>query len=288
MKVASVRTRIQLGVFVLCVVVIAALCIILAGDEFSLFKSTKDFKAQFANTSGLVAGAPVRMGGVEIGRVSKMKIEPAGEKLVIAATLRIDSPYYDLIRRDATVALDTQGLLGDKFVDLKAGVSKEAKQPGETIETVDNDIIQNAIQKSAAIMDTVNSTAKKIDAFTQGLPDSQSMKTVGADFTESARALRILMTRISSDDSVVSALNDPEAKAMLKNSLASLESASAHADSIAKKIDAGEGTLGALVNDRSLFEDMKAIFGHIDREKIARRVYIEAGKDRPQQVDVSR
>ncbi|MBC7533492.1 MAG: MCE family protein [Oligoflexus sp.] len=277
MKVASVKTRINLGVFVLCVGIVAAICIVVAGDEVSFFRHSQTYRSQFQNTAGLVAGAPVRMGGVEVGRVAKIKIEPKGEGVVIGAELRIDSPYFELIRVDASVSLDTQGLLGDKFVSLNAGLAAEPMPPGELIVTKDLEGLNKVVEQSKAIMETVNSTTKKIDAFTENLPSKDSMAAIGTDFSESAKALRVLMTRISADDSVISALNDKESKRMLKSSLASLESAAAHADSIAKKIDNGEGTLGALINDRTLYEDLRGILGHIDRGKIARRVFIEAG-----------
>ncbi|MBC7659853.1 MAG: MCE family protein [Chitinophagaceae bacterium] len=282
MKVASVKTRINLGVFVLCLAIVAAICIVVAGDEVSFFKRTQSYRSEFANTAGLVAGAPVRMGGVEVGRVAKIKIEPKGEGMVIGAELRIDSPYFELIRADASVTLDTQGLLGDKFVALNAGTATQPMPIGALIETKEVDGLNKVVEQSKAIMETVNNTTKKIDAFTENLPDSTSMKAVGTDFAASARAMRILMTRMSADDSVISALNDKQSKAMLKNSLASLESAAAHADSIAKKIDSGQGTLGALINDRTLYEDIRSMLGHIDRGKIARRVFIEAGSKETQ------
>jgi phospholipid/cholesterol/gamma-HCH transport system substrate-binding protein len=277
-KVASLRTKINLGVFVLCITVVAAVCIIVAGDEISFFKKSRSYKTRFKNTAGLVAGAPVRMGGVEVGRVSKIQIETLPEGVMIGAELRIDSPHFELIRTDATVALDTQGLLGDKFVSLTAGSAPDPMPEGSMIQTKDVDGLQKVVEQSTAIMETVNSTTKKIDAFTENLPDKQAMSAVGNDFAESAKSLRVLMSRISADDSVISALNDKESKRQLKNALASLESAAAHIDSIAKKVDSGQGTLGALINDRTLYEDIRSMLGHIDRGKIARRVFIEAGQ----------
>lgn len=278
MKVASTKTKIYLGVFVLSLTVIIALCIIIAGDKVSFFRHSQVYSSRFKNTAGLVAGAPVRMGGVEVGRVTKIQIDPSGDSLAIAATLRIDSPYYSLLRKDASVALDTQGLLGDKFVALTAGSDAEPLEEGQVIETREGDRLSRVVEKSTAIMDTIDSTTKKVDAFAAGLPEAQDMKAMGRDFAESAKALRILLTRISSRESVLSTLDDPESKRMLKNSLANLESASSRMDSITKKIDEGQGTLGALVNDRSLYEDVRSLLGKQDRAKIARRVFIEAGE----------
>ena len=102
------------------------------------------------------------------------------------------------------------------------------------------------------------------------------MKMMGKDFAGSAKALRQLLSRLSSDDSLVASLNEPAAKESLMKIWASLESTTAHADSIVQKIDSGQGTLGALINDRTLYEDLREMLGHRDRSKITRRTLIEA------------
>ncbi len=285
MKVASVKTKIKLGVFVICVAAIAGLTLLLAGDNVNLFKKSRDYQAHFTNTSGLIEGAPVRIGGVEVGRVSKIKIAAPKGDLAIVATLSVDSPYFDLISPNASVALETQGLLGDKFVSLYPGASAgtEALPEGSVIATREADNLAKMVEKSTVIMDQVSTTTKKIDEFAGGLPDSKVVAAASEDVMVSTRALRQIMSQIAAEDSMIAMLNDPESKRMLRNSLASMESATAHLDSVAKKIDGGQGTLGALVNDRSMYEDMRSILGRIDRGKIARRVFIEAAEPEGQE-----
>jgi phospholipid/cholesterol/gamma-HCH transport system substrate-binding protein len=262
------------------VAAVAGLTLLLAGDNVNLFRKSRNFKAHFTNTSGLIEGAPVRIGGVEVGHVSKIKIESPNGVLAIVANLKVNSPYFDLISPSASVSLETQGLLGDKFVSLYPGATAgtEALEEGSVIATREADNLAKMVEKSSVIMDQVSNTTKKIDEFAAGLPDAKSVESASEDVTVSTRALRKIMTQMAAEDSMFAMLNDPEAKRMLRNSLASMESATAHLDSVAKKIDAGQGTLGALVNDRSMYEDMRSILGRIDRGKIARRVFIEAAE----------
>jgi phospholipid/cholesterol/gamma-HCH transport system substrate-binding protein len=277
-KVASAKTKIKLGVFVICVLAIAGLTLLLAGDNVNLFRKSQEYEVHFSNTSGLIEGAPVRIGGVEVGHVSRIRIDSPEGGLAIVATLKINSPYYDLISPSASVALETQGLLGDKFVSLYPGSSagNGALPEGSVIATREADNLAKMVEKSSVIMDQVSNTTKKIDEFAAGLPNAQSVEAASEDITVSTRALRKIMTQMAAEDSMFAMLNDQESKRMLRNSLANMESATAHLDSVAKKIDAGQGTLGALVNDRSMYEDMRSILGRIDRGRIARRVFIEA------------
>lgn len=277
MRSASARTRTYLGVFVLVVGAVAALCVMIAGDDIGFFRRTTKFTARFANTAGLVAGAPVRMGGVEIGRVVAIGIENTGPTPVIVATLQVDSPYFEMIRSDAAVSLDTQGMLGDKFVAINAGSARAPLLEGQLIATVESEGLSSAMAKSQSIMDTVSSTTNKLDEFVGGLPEPAALKAMTQDLVATSAALREFMTRLGDDDSLVAALQDPEASKTLKASLTSLRNAAEHAESIGKKIDEGQGTLGALVNDRALYEDLRAMLGHTDRGRIARRVFRAAG-----------
>lgn len=283
MKVANVKTRIYLGAFLLTLAIVAGLCIVLAGDSLSLFRSSRTYKARFENTAGLVAGAPVRMGGVEVGRVAAINIEAHGEALAIAATLKIDAPFFELIRSDASVGLDTQGLLGDKFVSLQAGTSSGAMDENATIATRESGGLNQAIEKSNEILEKVNSATGKIDKFASGLPEHEVMKSMAQDFATSAATLRAIISKLGNDKSMLTTLSDPQSKALLQSTLIKLDATLSNAASITEKIDKGQGTLGALVNDRSLYEDLRELLGHRDRGKNARRIFIEAanGEDAP-------
>ena len=278
MKVASVQTKINLGIFVIVVALLIGLSIIIASDHIRLFNRSRSFEAHFDNTIGLVAGAPVRMGGVEVGQVTQITITPKDQGFTISSKLSIDSPYFDLISKNASVSLDTLGLLGDKFVALNPGKGSGDPPLAENalIPTIDLQGFNSLVKTSADIMDHANNSVKKIDGFTAGLPNTNEVRDMSDDFKASARSLHQLITSLTSKDSFFAVLNDAHSKALLNKTLVSLESAASHTDSIVKKLDSGQGTLGALINDKSVYEDLRALLGHHDRGKIARRIFIEA------------
>jgi phospholipid/cholesterol/gamma-HCH transport system substrate-binding protein len=276
MRTATTSTKIKVGVFILAVVFIAAVSLMLAGDELSFFRQSRTFKTEFTNAAGLIAGAPVRIGGVDVGRVAEVAIETRNQRPTIVASIKIDSPYYKLLTSDATVGLDTQGLLGDKFIDLTPGHGGKQLAEGELIKTRELEGLPRVLEKSSDIVDTIDSTTRKIDAFATGLPEAEVIRAISEDFMESSRALRVLITQLAARDSFIATLNDTESKELLKKSLNHLASTAAHMNSIAQKIDEGQGTLGALINDHTLYEDIRSVLGRPDRGKIARRVFIEA------------
>ncbi len=87
-------------------------------------------KARFTNIGQLRLAAPVKIGGVTIGRVARIELDPV--KLDSVLTLDIDERYEDL-PGDTSAGILTAGLLGESFVGLSPGGDPEPLQPGDEI-----------------------------------------------------------------------------------------------------------------------------------------------------------
>ncbi len=91
---------------------------------------TYELKARFTNIGQLRAAAPVRIGGVNIGRVSDITLDP--QKLDSVLTLAIDERYRDL-PSDTSAGIQTAGLLGESYVGLQPGGDVEVLKAGDEI-----------------------------------------------------------------------------------------------------------------------------------------------------------
>ena len=91
---------------------------------------TYELKARFTNIGQLRASAPVRIGGVNIGRVTDITLDP--QKLDSVLTLAIDDRYKDL-PADTAAGIQTAGLLGESYVGLQPGGDVEVLKPGDEI-----------------------------------------------------------------------------------------------------------------------------------------------------------
>ena len=95
-------------------------------DRYSLF-------ARFDKVSGLRVGNPVNMLGLEIGRVAGFRLDQQNQVAIVELELNKSIHIYD----DAIAAIKTEGLIGDKYVEIDAGGGGELLNPGDTItETV--------------------------------------------------------------------------------------------------------------------------------------------------------
>jgi phospholipid/cholesterol/gamma-HCH transport system substrate-binding protein len=101
--------------------------------EFSVFSLEKNYSvtARFDNVTGLKVGASIELAGVNIGKVSDIRL---GEQDLANVTMLINQGIG--ITTDAIASIRTQGLIGDKYVKIIQGADEEMlKEGGEIFDT---------------------------------------------------------------------------------------------------------------------------------------------------------
>ena len=112
--------QIRIGAFILAGLGVFLAIVYLLGAQARYFERKYDLVAEFAEVGGLIEGATVRLAGVQIGRVTDVTLpaEPGGK---VKVTLTIARRFADRIRRNSEARIVTQGLLGDKLVEISMG-----------------------------------------------------------------------------------------------------------------------------------------------------------------------
>src|SRR5207237_6031568 len=115
-------------------------------------------------------GATARLAGVQIGRVSAVTLpgEPGGK---VRVELRVARRFADRIRGDSVARIDTQGLLGDKIVEITVGSPSQPSVPsgGAIAAREPTDIGQvitestEVVKKVSVIMESLKSTAESLN-----------------------------------------------------------------------------------------------------------------------------
>src|SRR3954464_6494503 len=78
-----------------------------------LLMHSLELRVYFQNAHGLRAGAPVKLAGVEVGRITSVRARPELHAAPAEVVMKIQTPYELRIPNDATVFLATAGLLGE-------------------------------------------------------------------------------------------------------------------------------------------------------------------------------
>jgi phospholipid/cholesterol/gamma-HCH transport system substrate-binding protein len=113
-----------------------------SGLRLSQTKAGYHVTAAFDNVGDLKAGSPVTLAGVRIGEVDGIRIDQRQFKAVVS--LRIDQQFSQ-IPDDSDASIQTQGLLGGKYIGIGPGGSETYLRNGGTIEFTQSAIVLESL-----------------------------------------------------------------------------------------------------------------------------------------------
>jgi phospholipid/cholesterol/gamma-HCH transport system substrate-binding protein len=115
--------------------------------EVSFLTSSKTYviKAEFTNVSGVKKGASVQVAGVAVGEVTAIEL---GKDDYAVLSLQVDNSLK--IPTDSMASVKSQGIIGDKYIQLSLGGSEELFKPGGLIVDTESSLdIESLISKFA-------------------------------------------------------------------------------------------------------------------------------------------
>jgi phospholipid/cholesterol/gamma-HCH transport system substrate-binding protein len=137
-----------------------------SGLKLSSEKRGFHVTADFDNIGDLKVGSPVTMAGVSVGEVDSIRLDPKTFQAVVGVRLY---PKYNQIPDDSFASIQTQGLLGGKYIGLSPGGSETFLKEGSRI-----DQTQSAIVLESLINKLFASFANKAGSDSQSQSPSQS------------------------------------------------------------------------------------------------------------------
>ena len=115
--------------------------------EVSIFSSGSTYilNAEFDNVSGIKRGGAVQVAGVVVGSVDDVRL---GEDEVAVLALKIRKDLE--VPVDSIASVKSQGIIGDKYIQLSIGGDEELFKPGEVLRDTESSLdIESLISKFA-------------------------------------------------------------------------------------------------------------------------------------------
>ena len=164
--------KLRVGIFVLVAVLAFLATIYALGARARLFESRYTIYADFTQVAGLAEGATVRLAGIQIGRIKSITLSPEpGGKVRVA--MSVTKQYANRIRKNSIAGIATQGLLGDKIVEISVGTAEFPPiQAGEVVATLDPFEITDAVAQSAETIKSVTALAESLRKTAESLNQS--------------------------------------------------------------------------------------------------------------------
>jgi phospholipid/cholesterol/gamma-HCH transport system substrate-binding protein len=261
--------QIRVGALILVALLLLVYATYRVGKIMDVFARRYEVTTLVPSGLGLREGAPVTLAGQRIGQVSRIDFIPVPQKVGdnnLRLTLAITEEVKDQIRNDSRAFLRTQGLLGDKFIDIAPGSpGARVLQPGDTLiagRSVDMDEI---ITQAAVALDQASGIVINLQELTDGLTRGEGSlgrmlrdDQLYVNLAGGTAELRRTLAEINRADGTFGRLiRDPDLYRQI-------HAAVTRVDSLGALILQGEGSLGMLLRSDTLHRSIVSTLGTAD------------------------
>jgi phospholipid/cholesterol/gamma-HCH transport system substrate-binding protein len=261
----------------------------------AIFSSETVLYARYSHVDGLGVSKPVLINGYQIGRVDKLTLQSDG---TIIATLKIKGKYE--IPKNSVAKLESIDLLGGKAIVMALGTGNIYAKDGDTLnanvakgllETVQpvqkkaeliiakmdsiltsvNSILNPNFQKNvdksfnsiASTLASLEATSKKVDNLvgSEGTRISSilaNVEAISANLKNNNEKINGILNNIGS-------ITDQVAAANFKQTIDNANKSMADLQAIVGKINEGKGTLGLLINDTKMYDNLNSASQNLDK-----------------------
>jgi phospholipid/cholesterol/gamma-HCH transport system substrate-binding protein len=171
--------NLRLGAFIVITLAIFASAVFLIGGRESMFHPSYKVRADFDNVAGLNEGADVRVGGIRKGSVKHIELPKRSDgKVVVLMDLQKET--QSIIKQDSLADIKSEGMLGDKYVEITFGsIDAASLQGGETIGSRPPVDISDLFGKANQILDTTQVALDNVKNATSNISDISSKINTG-------------------------------------------------------------------------------------------------------------
>ena len=240
-------------------VVLSAIALLIVGllwlNRVEVGRKSYLVRVAFDDAAGLRQGDPITVSGFDKGKVKSIALNPARPGVI--AELMVDQDVD--LRQDAQFWLVDASLMGDKQIAIYPG---QAGQPLDISATIEG-------QRSPGLMEAVSRMGRLAEEASQmvgrlknnlATPDNiRNLSSALKNLDQASQQLSLMATQnraaITETVKDINRLVSPN-QGKLDSTIQHLAQASVKLDSIAAKINSGQGTAGQLVNNKELYEQL--------------------------------
>jgi phospholipid/cholesterol/gamma-HCH transport system substrate-binding protein len=269
--------ELKVGLILVAALIIGTVAVTSFSGIRAYFRPTFPLSTRFDQVSGLKSGAVVMLSGVHVGNVTGLSLVP-GDGGVVQVAMDIYTSHRSEIRADARASLGSQGLLGDKYVDLSPGTAQAPPvTPGTVISgTAPTDIsqvvdqAQDAADRLAKLLDQLTALAKTAREgqgtagrllsdpalYNEARGAAKAVTGTADEVTETARAYQDIGKRLNA-----MLAEDGTLEQLARNGepFDKLNQALGHLDTVLARVEKGEGSVGKAISDPELVDELTGL-----------------------------
>lgn len=237
---AQKSNYVQTGIFVCVGIFLFGMIFYFLSSDENVFSGRSRVHSYFTDTQGLMFGSTVSFSGITIGNVKAIEYDEKRKSLRVDYTIK--KSYMPFIKVDSSAQLKTAGALGDRFIFLTGGSSESAGvQPGQEVKAKPSDDIFAAVQEKINSIPNLSNVSAKLEALISFLNSEEGLKGSTRELKLTLQETRKTLKSLNSGNHTQKSLK--------------------RLDSILTKIDKGQGSLGKLITDPSLYNKISGFMG---------------------------
>jgi phospholipid/cholesterol/gamma-HCH transport system substrate-binding protein len=221
-------------------------------------------KTYLPEVSGLASGAAVRVDGVEVGNVESIRLlqRTAGRTVDrsknIEVMMRINRAYQSDILTDSVASLVTEGLLGNRYVNITRGFTGTPIPDAGIIPGREEKAIKEVVARSADLLGNLQALTTDVGDLVAGVQEGRG--TLGKLLTDE-QAYRHLNNILARGEAMVTNIQDGQGtlgKLVASDEMYSkVDKGLDNVNVMLADVRAGKGTLGKLIYDPTLYDQTK-------------------------------
>jgi phospholipid/cholesterol/gamma-HCH transport system substrate-binding protein len=238
----STPRKALIGLFLLGGLVLFGTGLFLIGDRRLLFDPRFELYTAFGKVTGLQVGTRVRVAGLDAGEVLEIAL-PARPSEPFRIRMRLREDLRPLVRVDSVSALQTDGIVGNAFVQIGRGTDQARMvEPGETIAGRDPVEFADLIDEGR---ETFRAVALQIRELTD--ESGEAIDAIG----DVARSAQTVIDDVGGEVRVITSASAQVAQDARK--------VIAETEGLLSDARAGKGTIGKFLTDDSMYERFVSI-----------------------------
>lgn len=256
-------SELRVGLFVLVGLLVLAFGIFYVTGA-GVFGPKYRIETFLPEVSGLATGAPVRLDGVEIGNVDQIRIvprqqgKPPERMKSIEVVMRLDRRYQNDVLTDSAASLVTEGLLGNRYVNITRGYTGIPLKEGQAVPGSEEKAIKEVVERSADVLANLTTLSQSAQDLIQGVQEGKG--TLGKLLTDE-QAYNHLNSILAKGDKIVANVESGQGTVgkllMTDETSAKVDQAIDQINAILADLRAQKGTMGKLLYDPSLYDQAK-------------------------------
>ncbi|MGZ3769672.1 MAG: MlaD family protein [Bdellovibrio sp.] len=254
----------KVGILVIAVGTLIAVMSMRVSSDLAYVGRSKKAWFLLNDAGGLVKNSSVRSAGIPVGTISEISLQDG--KARVELKIRSDIP----LKTSATVEVKSQGILGDKYVEITPGSPTDPplEDDAQILIVKDKGSLDNVIQQVGDVTASLKEVAKNLQEATSGDGTRahvlgrivKNIEVLSANLADITSENKEKVGEIVNDIHEVTAslrevMND-KTDSGLKSTWKRLSSSVKNLDEITSKINKGEGAIGKLVSDESTAENV--------------------------------